>query len=100
VNGDKDPKVVITGMGAITPLGNDVETFWSNLCAGKSGVTQITRFRSNDDSVAGISEPGLVECNPALDDITYNAVGAGTVPGMPWVNRPTFQQVVSYPAHR
>ena len=31
-------------MGAITPLGNDVETFWSNLCAGKSGVTKITRF--------------------------------------------------------
>jgi len=42
VNGD--PKVVITGMGAITPLGNDVETFWSNLVAGKSGVTPITRF--------------------------------------------------------
>ena len=39
-----DPRVVITGMGAITPLGNDVETFWSNLVAGKSGVTQITRF--------------------------------------------------------
>jgi 3-oxoacyl-[acyl-carrier-protein] synthase II len=41
---DRNPKVVITGMGAITPLGNDVETFWSNLCAGKSGVTPITRF--------------------------------------------------------
>ncbi len=39
-----DPKVVITGMGAITPLGNDVETFWSNLVAGRSGVTPITRF--------------------------------------------------------
>ena len=44
MNGDKDPKVVITGLGAITPLGNDVETFWSNLVAGKSGVTPITRF--------------------------------------------------------
>jgi 3-oxoacyl-[acyl-carrier-protein] synthase II len=44
VNGDRNAKVVITGMGAITPLGNDVETFWSNLCAGKSGVTPITRF--------------------------------------------------------
>jgi 3-oxoacyl-[acyl-carrier-protein] synthase II len=41
---NEDPRVVITGMGAITPLGNDVETFWSNLCAGKSGVTKITRF--------------------------------------------------------
>jgi len=44
VNGDRNAKVVITGMGAITPLGNDVETFWSNLCAGQSGVTPITRF--------------------------------------------------------
>ncbi len=44
MNGDKDIKVVITGMGAITPLGNDVETFWSNLCAGTSGMTKITRF--------------------------------------------------------
>lgn len=41
---NEDPRVVITGMGAITPLGDDVETFWSNLCAGKSGVTKITRF--------------------------------------------------------
>jgi 3-oxoacyl-[acyl-carrier-protein] synthase II len=31
-------------MGAITPLGNDVETFWSNLIAGRSGVGPITRF--------------------------------------------------------
>ena len=44
MNGDRNAKVVITGMGAITPLGNDVETFWSNLCAGRSGVTPITRF--------------------------------------------------------
>jgi len=44
VNGDKDPTIVITGLGAITPLGNDVETFWSNLTAGRSGVGPITRF--------------------------------------------------------
>ena len=44
MNGERNAKVVITGMGAITPLGNDVETFWSNLVAGKSGVTPITRF--------------------------------------------------------
>ena len=37
-------RVVITGMGAITPLGNDVETFWKNLSAGKSGAGQITHF--------------------------------------------------------
>jgi 3-oxoacyl-[acyl-carrier-protein] synthase II len=37
-------RVVITGMGAITPLGNDVKTFWDNLVAGKSGAARITRF--------------------------------------------------------
>ena len=36
VNGRR--RVVITGMGAVTPLGNDVETTWQNLVAGKSGA--------------------------------------------------------------
>jgi len=37
-------RVVITGMGAITPLGNDVETFWSNLKNGVSGIHTIESF--------------------------------------------------------
>lgn len=37
-------RVVITGMGVISPLGNDVNTFWNNLKAGKSSTTKITRF--------------------------------------------------------
>jgi 3-oxoacyl-[acyl-carrier-protein] synthase II len=37
-------RVVITGMGAITPLGNSVETFWKNILAGKSGSGPITKF--------------------------------------------------------
>src|SRR6478735_9886191 len=37
-------RVVITGMGAITPLGNDVETFWSNLKNGVSGIRKIESF--------------------------------------------------------
>ncbi|HQV33686.1 MAG TPA: beta-ketoacyl-ACP synthase II, partial [Calditrichia bacterium] len=37
-------RVVVTGMGAITPLGNNVADFWSNLCAGKSGAAPITLF--------------------------------------------------------
>lgn len=39
-------RVVITGMGSITPLGNDVETNWQALCAGKSGIGPLTRFDS------------------------------------------------------
>ena len=37
-------RVVITGMGAITPLGNDVESFWKELSAGQSGAGPITHF--------------------------------------------------------
>src|SRR5689334_22225245 len=37
-------RVVITGAGAITPLGNSVDEFWNNLVAGKSGAAAITRF--------------------------------------------------------
>lgn len=37
-------RVVITGLGAITPLGNTVSEFWNNLVQGKSGVGPITRF--------------------------------------------------------
>ena len=44
MNGDRDVRVVITGIGVVSPLGNDLETFWSNLVAGKSGVDTITHF--------------------------------------------------------
>ncbi len=37
-------RVVVTGLGAITPIGNDVETFWKNLVAGVSGVDFIKSF--------------------------------------------------------
>jgi 3-oxoacyl-[acyl-carrier-protein] synthase II len=35
-------RVVVTGLGAITPLGQDVDAFWENLVAGRSGVTRLT----------------------------------------------------------
>ena len=37
-------RVVVTGLGALTPLGNDPETFWNNLVRGVSGAAEITRF--------------------------------------------------------
>jgi 3-oxoacyl-[acyl-carrier-protein] synthase II len=42
VNGRR--RVVITGMGAVTPLGNDVATTWQNLVSGQSGAGRITQF--------------------------------------------------------
>lgn len=37
-------RVVITGMGAVTPIGNDVKSFWESLKAGRCGIGPITRF--------------------------------------------------------
>jgi 3-oxoacyl-[acyl-carrier-protein] synthase II len=37
-------RVVITGLGIISPIGNDVATAWSNALEGRSGITRITRF--------------------------------------------------------
>ena len=41
---NNDRRVVITGLGAVTPIGNDVETFWSNLKNGVSGIRTIDAF--------------------------------------------------------
>jgi 3-oxoacyl-[acyl-carrier-protein] synthase II len=46
VNGGRR-RVVITGVGAVTPLGNDVETTWTNLISGRSGAGPITHFDSS-----------------------------------------------------
>ncbi|MCL5959368.1 MAG: beta-ketoacyl-ACP synthase II [Chloroflexi bacterium] len=44
-------RVVITGLGAITPVGNDVPTMWTSLLEGQSGITRITQFDSSTLSV-------------------------------------------------
>lgn len=41
-------RVVITGLGQISPVGNDVQTAWSNLLAGKSGIGAIGRFDASE----------------------------------------------------
>lgn len=44
-------RVVVTGLGAVTPLGNDVKTYWENLLAGVSGIKRISAFDPSDLAV-------------------------------------------------
>src|SRR5574339_571 len=47
MNGDR-ARVFVTGMGVISPVGNDIESSWKNLVEGKSGAGPITRFDASD----------------------------------------------------
>lgn len=49
-------RVVITGLSAITPIGNDLETSWKNLVAGVSGVGRVTRFDPSDFATQIVAE--------------------------------------------
>ena len=62
----RDParRAVVTGMGAITPIGNDVATYWSNLVGGVSGVGPITAFDASDADVRIAAE-----VNEAVENI-------------------------------
>ena len=55
-------RVVITGMGVISPVGNGVSVFWNNVLAGKSGIREITRFDVSDYPVKIAAE---VDFDPA-----------------------------------
>jgi 3-oxoacyl-[acyl-carrier-protein] synthase II len=48
-------RVVITGIGVVSPVGNDLESFWESLKAGRSGITRYTAFDSEkfDSKIAG-----------------------------------------------
>ncbi|MBK8609831.1 MAG: beta-ketoacyl-ACP synthase II [Chitinophagaceae bacterium] len=77
-------RVVITGMGAITPLGNSVYDFWNNIVAGKSGVDFITKFDTTNfktkfaAEVKGFNAAAYFEKNEArkYDLFTQYAVAA------------------------
>jgi 3-oxoacyl-[acyl-carrier-protein] synthase II len=62
-------RVVLTGMGVVTPIGNDVPTFWQSLTAGRSGISRFTAFDSTNFAckIAGEVrdfEPGQFFKNP------------------------------------
>lgn len=49
-------RVVVTGLGAITPLGNDIETFWNGIKEGKSGISHLTRVNKDEFPVSVSAE--------------------------------------------
>lgn len=78
-------RVVITGLGVVTPIGNELETFWSNLLAGRSGIGPIENFDTTgyDCTIAGAVrdfDPRTVFKNPKdykrTDRFTHFAMGA------------------------
>ena len=56
-------RVVVTGIGAVTPLGGDIKTTWNNLLASKSGIRKIDRFDVSDlpVKIAGLLSRGEAE---------------------------------------
>ena len=48
VERDPSQRVVVTGLGAITPLGSSVAQFWDGIVAGRSGIGPVTRFKTAD----------------------------------------------------
>ena len=78
-------RVVVTGTGAVTPVGNDVQTYWKNLLAGECGIDFIQSFPTDDLPVKIAGEikdfnPADYEIEPAFarkqDKFTVYAVAA------------------------
>lgn len=69
-------RVVVTGLGSVTPLGNDVETTWSNIINGESGAATITKFNPEEftttfaaelkgyDEISGLSPKEVRRVDP------------------------------------
>ena len=60
-------RVVITGIGAITPVGNDPKTMWENILAGKHGIAPITSFDTSDIEVKLAAQVKDFDPAPVVD---------------------------------
>ncbi|MCG8336482.1 MAG: beta-ketoacyl-[acyl-carrier-protein] synthase II, partial [Proteobacteria bacterium] len=74
-------RAVITGIGATTPLGVNVEDFWSSAIDGKSGIEKITAFdvSANETKVAAMINMGEIKYGPELkeSDIKIETLSKG-----------------------
>jgi 3-oxoacyl-[acyl-carrier-protein] synthase II len=60
-------RVVVTGLGAVTPIGVGIDAFWSALCAGRSGVGPITTFDASTFRTRIAAEVGEIQLPPEID---------------------------------
>ncbi|MBQ5695964.1 MAG: beta-ketoacyl-ACP synthase II [Clostridium sp.] len=60
-------RVVITGLGAITPLGNDVESFWNSIKLGENGIDEISLFNAENLKVKMAAEVKNFDVNNFID---------------------------------
>jgi 3-oxoacyl-[acyl-carrier-protein] synthase II len=60
-------RVVVTGVGLVTPLGTGVEKTWNGLCSAKSGIAPITRFDTTDSAVKIAAEVKDFEVEKFID---------------------------------
>ncbi len=67
--------VWITGIGAATPLGFDLETIEANLLAGRSGVTRVSRFPTGDHPSQIAAQVDKIPCPPERDPLGFFAQG-------------------------
>ena len=63
-------RVVVTGLGLVTPLGTGVDKTWNNLCAGRSGIGLISRFDASDYEVKIAAEVRDFEVEDFIDKKT------------------------------
>ncbi len=77
-------RVVVTGLGTVSPVGNDVETSWNNILAGKSGIGPLTRLNPENYSAKVAAEvkdfdiEGIIERKEArkMDRFTHYALAS------------------------
>ena len=105
-------RVVVTGLGIVSPLGNDIDTSWQNIIEGKSGASEITKFDPSSfathfaaelkgyDEISGISpkekrrvdpfvqyaitasDQAIIDANLSLEDIDITKVGVSIGSGI------------------
>ena len=68
-------RVVVTGLGVVTPIGNNVEEFWKSVREGKCGIAPITRFDTTDYKVHLAAEVKDFNAKDFLDFKTAKRMG-------------------------